>query len=50
MRNFIQWIASWGLEDAILGLISLLFTFAFSGSQKPFDWLVLSALLLSITV
>ena len=50
MRAFIQFIASWGMGEAIFGLISVLLSFAFSGSQKPFDWLLLSALLLSVTV
>ena len=48
MRAFIQFFASWGLGDAILGVISLLLTFAFSGSQKPFDWLIFSLLAIGV--
>jgi len=50
MKSFIQFFASWGIGDGIVGLITLVLSFAFSGSQKPFDWLFLVALLLSVTV
>jgi hypothetical protein len=50
MRNFIQGFAAWGMGDAIAGLITLVLSFALGEAQKPFDWLLLCALLLSITV
>jgi hypothetical protein len=44
MRAFIQFFASWGLSDAIVGVLTLLLTFAFNGDQKPFNWLALCIL------
>ena len=38
------------MGDAIAGLITLVLSFALGEAQKPFDWLLLCALLLSITV
>jgi len=41
MRAFIQFFASSGLSDALIGILTLALTYAFSGAQKPFDWVAL---------